>query len=177
VAPIFLLLIFAIFEFGLVFRQYLSMSTASRNATRTASTAGNNGQADYLTLQEIRRSTRALQDREITYVVIFKASTLTASIEDDAVLQPCLTASRVGICNRYVVSDFNRAVTDFGDCGTSSVSPDRFWCPSSRNVAVSGPPDHVGVYVRTRYQAITGIFGRNYDFGEQTIYRIEPQTR
>ena len=42
---------------------------------------------------------------------------------------------------------------------------------------MSGPPDYVGVYVHTRYRAITGIFGRNYYFGEQTIYRIEPQTR
>jgi Flp pilus assembly protein TadG len=177
VAPLFFLLIFAIFEFGLVFRQYLSMSTASRNATRTASTAGNLGQADYLTLQEIKRSTRAIKDSEITYVVVFKAPSPTASIEDDTALQPCLTASQTGICNRYVVSDFSRPTTDFGNCGTGSTSPDRYWCPSTRNVAVSGPPDYVGVYVHTRYQAITGIFGRNYDFGEQTIYRIEPQTR
>jgi hypothetical protein len=177
VAPLFFLLIFAIFEFGLVFRQYLTMSTASRNATRTASTAGNNGQADYLTLKEVRRSTRAIKDNEITYIVVFKAPTPTASLEDDTSLQPCLTASRPGICNRYVVSDFGRAPTDFGNCAVGSTSPDRFWCPSSRSVSVSGPPDYVGVYVHTRYRAITGMFGKNYEFGEQTIYRIEPQTR
>jgi hypothetical protein len=177
VAPLFFLLLFAILEFGLVFRQYLTMSTASRNATRTASTAGNAGQADYLTLQEIKRSTRAIRSDEITFIVIFKASDPTASIEDDAALQPCLVASQAGTCNRYVASDLDRPSSQFGDCSAASSTPDHYWCPTSRDVALSGPPDYVGVYIRTRYRAITGIFGRDYDFGEQTIYRLEPQTR
>ena len=176
-APLLFLLIFSILEFGLVFRQYLTMSTASRNATRTASAAGNAGQADFKILQEVTRSTRAIHSDEIQFIVVFKASGPNASIEDDAVLKPCLTASVANVCNRYVPSDLSRPVSAFGNCSPSSTTPDRYWCPTTRNVAVSAPPDYLGVYLRTRYRAATSIFGKSYDLGEQTVYRLEAQTR
>ena len=177
VAPLFFLLLFAILEFGLVFRQYLTMSSADRNATRAASAAGNSSLADYVTLQNIKKSTTAIKSSEIQTIVIFKASSPTASITNDASLQPCLTASQAGLCNRYVASDLTRPSTQFGNCSGGSTTPDRFWCPSSRVVAASGPPDYVGVYITTKYQAVTRIFGKTYNLSEQTIYRMEAQTR
>ncbi len=177
VAPLFFLMIFTVFEFGLVFRQYLTVSSADRNATRTASAAGNAAQADYLTLQAIVRSTRAISSSELRSIVIFKATGPKSSITTDSSLIPCLTASQANLCNRYVASDLTRPSTQFGDCTASSSTPDRFWCPTSRKIAASAPPDYVGVYITSRYDSITGIFGKNFNFSEQTIYRLEPQTR
>lgn len=177
VAPLFFLLIFSILEFGLVFRQYLTMSTADRNGTRAASAAGNAAQADYVTLQAIKKSSVAIKPSEIKTIVIFKASGPKASITDDLLLQPCLTTSVAGLCNRYTVSDLSRPIGDFGNCAIGSTSPDRFWCPTSRVVAASGPPDYIGVYIATKYQAVTKIFGKSYDLSEQTVYRMEAQTR
>lgn len=176
-APLFILLIFGVLEFGLVFRQYLTMSTADRNGTRAASAAGNTLQADYVTLQTIKRSTTAIRPEEIRTIVIFKAASPSASLEDDPGLTSCLNASKPGVCNRYVASDLTRPSSDFGDCSPGSVTPDRYWCPSSRIVAASGPPDYIGVYIATRYQAVTAVFGKSYDLSEQTIYRMEAQTR
>jgi len=176
VAPLFFLLIFSILEFGLVFRQYLTMSTADRNGTRAASAAGNAAQADYVTLQAIKKSSTAIKTSEITAIVIFKASGPAASINDVA-LQACLTASVAGVCNRYTAADLARPVGDFGNCSLGSASPDRFWCPTTRVVAASGPPDYIGVYIATRYQAVTKIFGKSYNLSEQTVYRMEAQTR
>ena len=177
VAPLFLLLVFTVFEFGLAFRQYLTISTADVNATRTASAAGNVGLADFLTLKEFNRSTAAIHASDVKTVVVFKAVGPKSSIENDASLMPCLTASRPGLCNRYVASDLGRDSSQFGNCAVGSTSPDRFWCPTSRIVAASGPPDYVGVYVATRYDSATGIFGKSFDFSQQTIYRLEAQTR
>jgi Flp pilus assembly protein TadG len=177
VAPLFFLLIFSTFEFGLAFRQYLTVSTASRNGTRSASAAGNFGDADYLTLQAIKSSTTALNANELTYIVIFKATGPTSSLENDTGLKPCMTASVAGVCNRYVVSDLSRPASDFGNCPGVTTGPDHYWCPTTRNVSASGALDYVGVYIHSRYKAATGIFGKSFDFGEQTIYRMEPQTR
>ena len=49
--------------------------------------------------------------------------------------------------------------------------------PAGRKVAVSDPPDYIGVYIATRYQAVTKIFGKSYNLSEQTVYRMEAQTR
>lgn len=168
VAPLFFLLIFSILEFGLVFRQYLTMSTADRNGTHAASTAGNAAQADYVTLQAIKKSSTTIKTSEIAAIVIFKASGPAASI-NDVTLQACLTASVAGVCNRYTATDLARPVGDFGNCSLGSASPDRFWCPTTRVVAASGPPDYIGVYITTRYQAaVTKVFGKSYNLSEQT---------
>src|SRR5580698_6422994 len=79
-APLFFMLIFSTFEFGLAFRNYLTVSTASRNATRTASAAGNVADADYLILQQVKSSTTALNSNELKYVVVFKATSPTSSL-------------------------------------------------------------------------------------------------
>jgi Flp pilus assembly protein TadG len=176
IAPLFFFLIFGVMEFGLVFRQYLTVSTASQNGTRTASTQGNLADADYATLQQLQHSLTAVKSSEISYIVIFKATGTNSSM-DSSPLSACKTASVANLCNRYTTTDFSRPASDFGNCPSVTTGPDHYWCPLGRNVSAAGPPDYLGVYIASTYKAITGVFGKNFTFGTQTIYRLEPQTR
>ena len=76
----------------------------------------------------------------------------------------------------YTTADFDADVDDF-DC--SGTSPDRFWCPTSRKVAVggpNGPPDYIGVWIQVKYDFITGLFpGGGMTFDDTTIMRLEPR--
>ena len=114
-----------------------------------------------------------MKTSEITAIVIFKASGPAASINDVA-LQACLTASVAGVCNRYTAADLARPVGDFGNCSLGSASPDRFWCPTTRVVAASGPPDYIGVYIETRHTGVTGVIGMTRDFSDEFVMRLEP---
>lgn len=173
VAPLFFLLIFGVLEFGLAFKTSLTVSNTSGNAARTASAAGNDALADFAILQEVARASGAIDPDDIQYIVVFDAGSATGTI-DVSPLSACKSASVTGLCNRYTPADFGRPETDFG-CSTTTPSPDRFFCPTSRDVALSDPPDYVGVYVVTRYEYFTGMFGDGRTFAEETIYRIEPR--
>ena len=54
-------------------------------------------------------------------------------------------------------------------------SPDRFWCPTGREVSVGAGLDYVGIYIRITHQYITGLFGDDVVFEDQMILKVEPQ--
>lgn len=174
VTPLFFLVIFGVFEFGLVFRQYLTVVNTTRNTARAATVAGNNVDADHRILQEFAKSSKAIKQSEILFMVIYKAPTVDADPENTASLSGCLTASVAGKCNRYTVADLARPASDF--TGLSG-APDAAWPPSSRIVSLAGPPDNIGVYVHTRHDKSSDAFGATHDFTDAVVYRIEPQTR
>jgi len=81
----------------------------------------------------------------------------------------------VGACNVYHASDMSRPVTDFG---CSSTSPDRYWCPTVRQVAQSvatgGPPDYIGVWMQVTHHWVTRLFGSTKILTSSAILRLEP---
>ena len=169
VAPLFLLIIFGVFEFGLLFRSYLTLSSGVRAGARTASTAGSSASADFTILQAIANNTKALKTSQIQVIVVFKASTTSTPVPAG-----CLTASvssGSNPCNRYVASDLSRPVTDFG-CVTGS--PDISWCPTTRKDRLSDPPDYIGVYMKVTHKYATGIFGGTKTLTDTVIMRVEP---
>jgi len=173
-APVFFLLIFAILEMSLVLRQYLGITSATRATARTASAVGNDADADHAVLTEFEKLFKTVDRSEIEYMIVFKPSGPEVDLDTAAALAACKVSSVAGLCNRYVASDVDRPAADFG-CGGGS--PDRFWCPSTREVALTGPPDFIGIYVKSRYRAITGIVGQSYDLTDQVIFRVEPRER
>jgi len=169
VAPLFLLIIFGVFEFGLLFRSYLTLSSGVRAAARAASTAGSDANADFLILQSITNNTRALKTSQIQVIVIFKATSTTTPVPT-----ACLTASvSTGStpCNRYVSTDLARPIAQFG-CLTGG--PDTAWCPTARKDRLSDPPDYIGVYMKVQHKYATGVFGGTKTLTDTVIMRVEP---
>lgn len=172
ITPIFLLVIFSIFEMGLLFRDSLTTDSASREGARAASTRGDRGDADYYIIRTIEHGLEAMGLERLQYVVVFKATG-----PNDTVPAACRVASQTDLCNRYTAADFfaeldTAAGADTGNfrCG----SRDSAWCPTTRETSLSAGTDFIGIHVETRHEFITGFFSGGNDLGETTILRLEP---
>ena len=86
-APIVFLLIFAIVEFGFMFRDYISLRGAAAESVRAAAIAGNDVSADFRILEVVQGTSGPLPDGAITRVVIFRADTAASTVPPS-----CLTA-------------------------------------------------------------------------------------
>ena len=175
ITTLFLFLVFAIFEMGLLFRDSLTTNNASREAARAASTKGRDHDADYYTIRVTEHGLGAMGLQSLEYMDVLKASG-----PGDTVPGACLSASQAGLCNRYTPADFFAEIEDSGGnptgnfgCGTL----DAAWCPTGREARASVGPDYVGVYIKTRHSYLTGMFGTQTDLEATTILRIEPDTR
>ena len=174
ITPVLLLFVFAIFEFGFAFRDYLGVANTTRDGVREASVAGNVADADYRILRSIRRASAALPDGALDQIIIFEASG-----PDGGVPAACLGGSQTGVCNTYSPSDMDLDLSWFG-CqtigdGDPVNSPDRFWCPEDREVSVTAGLDFIGIYVSVHHEYITGFFGDSITFEDTTILQVEPQ--
>lgn len=129
-------------------------------------------------------------------------------VGDDGVSPGCLAGRPVvGRCNVYTPADFDRAAMQLEemarlraeeDAGRTPVknlskfwfgclttgpnagrSPDRHWCPMSRNVAQSSNrglgPDFVGVYMKVDHEWLTKIFGNSREVTDLSVIRMEPR--
>jgi hypothetical protein len=176
VTPVFALLLFGILEFGLTFRDYLTVANVSRDSARGGSAYGDGLYADYNIIQVAQQSSKGFRPNEIRRLVVFDAGSVDGSIFDTGhAAHACLNASNgiPNVCNVYTASDLQRPKSDFG-C-KSGQNLDRFWCPTTREVRASGPPDYIGVYVLARHDFVTGLFGDGMDLQDEIVMRIEPQ--
>jgi hypothetical protein len=176
ITPIFALVIFGILEFGLTFRDYLTVANTSRDSGRAASAYGDDLYADYNIIRVAQQSSKGFRPNEIRRLVVFNAGSVNGSILSSShPAHPCLTSTNgiAGICNVYDSADLQRTKAAFGCKATETL--DKYWCPTAREVSASGPPDYIGIYVQARHDFITGLFGPGMDLSDQIIMRIEPQ--
>jgi hypothetical protein len=176
ITPVFAVLVFGILEFGLAFRDSLTVANVSRDSARGASAYGDGLYTDWNVIQVALQSSKGFRPNEIQRLVIFRAVSVNGSIRSSShPSNGCLTSSNgiQGECNVYLAADLRRPKTDFG-C-RSDRNLDRYWCPTTREVRASGPPDYVGVYVQARHSFITGLFGSGMNLTDEIVMRIEPQ--
>ena len=162
VLPIILLFIFGITELGLGFKDFLSVSNASREGTRIASSAGNDPNADCAVLSGLSNSLVALDLDQIDRVEVYRGKP-DGSGQD-------LTKTNV---YRYLAGDPM-------DCGNWSQTV--AWPSTDRNTIVgSGPLSQpltiVGVKVVYEHDWITGFgpFNGTWTFERSTQSRVEPE--
>ncbi len=167
--PVFFMVIFAIIEFGFVFRDYTSINAATSDAVRVLSIAGDDLDADHRTLEAFAVAAVALPDDSIDTIIVYAAAG-----PSDAVPTACLSGSVSGVCNVYTATDHLRDVTDFGCVGTSA--PDRFYCPTSRDTAQISA-DFVGLHVIGQRDLITGFFGDVRTLTATEVLPVEPRDR
>lgn len=168
--PVFILLVLGILEFGLGFRSYLTVSNSAQAGARTATTVGNQVDADFLILANLREALSTIPVSEIQQIIVFKATGPNSTL-DDAGLVACRTGSQTNKCNTYTGADLTASMSSFG-CGNAAL--DRFWCPTARKTALADPPDYVGVMVKIRHDTATGLFGTGHTVEDDLVMRIEP---
>ena len=175
IVPVLLTLAVGIAEFGLGWRDSLTVSNAMRAGARVGSAAANNRTADYEVLQAVRAAVADLPTGAVERIVVYDAAGL-----DGDVPTTCTQGTPGPTCNVYTEADLTRPVSAFGGTATSCAADaiDRFWCPTQRKArqsGVGGPPDYLGVWVQVRHDFVTGLFGGGLTITDGAVMRLEPQ--
>jgi len=180
----FLLVIFAIVEFGMAFRTDLTVDNASQRGSRAASVAGRAPTADFDIITALADGLEDGGLERVERVIVYRATTPSDPIPAGclAITNPTGPNGMTDQCNVYGPDAFNAPLesspgVDSDEWQCSTVARDRFWCPTSREVSFSaGPRDYVGVYVETTHQYLTGFFGDDVQLDATTVSRLEPET-
>jgi hypothetical protein len=170
ILPLLLYLVFGIVEFGLFFRDYLTVANTTRTGARVGSSAGATADADYRILQSLKSAASALPSgaNSIDGISVFKASAVSSALPNSS----CTTGSVSGVCNFYTAADLNRPQTDFG-CGVGD--RDLAWCPTGRSDSQSAGTDYVGVWIKTTHGFVTRLYGPSRTITDSVVMRIEPK--
>ncbi|MCJ7779434.1 MAG: pilus assembly protein [Acidimicrobiia bacterium] len=166
VAPLLVLLVFGIFEYGLLFREKLTIASAATSSARTGATMGTRADADYRILQALEAGLYDQVDSGVLIRVdIFEANPNTGTKtgkQDSYAYDPDGLVCKWSPCPDPVA----------GSGATGS------WLPADRDVVLlpgGGGLDVLGVEVVYHHYAIGGLVpGVEGDFSERALVRLEP---
>lgn len=172
ISPLLILLVLMGTETGMVLRDHLTISAASRSGARVGSSSGVARLADHDVLQAVAAGLGSVPTSDVELVIVF---------EPDAggqMAPACRTSSQNGLCNRYTGADLARPSSDFtGTTSCTGSSPDRYWCPllRERDQASVDGPDWFGVYVQIRHRSLAQGFMGDRSLSNTTVMRLEPR--
>jgi len=177
VMPILLLIGFGLVEFALAWRADNRLDSSTATAGRVAAAAGKSTYADRDTLVALVASMPSDLLANLDRVVIYKSTNANGSVPNASCIPGVGVSTSVGVsgvCNSYsgafVRSVTSSTTTGFGG-GTAN---DGYWAPSTRKDTILGPPDYVGVYVRTTYADRTGTYWNDIRLTDTSVFRIQP---
>jgi hypothetical protein len=150
--------------------------TASAQAARVGAVSGSRVEADRDILVALKASLPGAELAELDRVVVFKPSTAQGAVPTGCIKPPG-DPSQTGTpsCNTYTGATV-RAVssTSMDGFGGAASAADRYWAPAVRKDTLIGPPDYLGVWVRTTHTGITGDFFGDITLTKVVIFRIQP---
>lgn len=156
VLPIAILMIMAIAEFSLAFKDWLTIAHASREGGRAAATYGDDPRADILILNAIG------------------ANLIGANL--DSLKDVEIGNPQTGISTTYSYTP--GPFCDWTPCPDPDVGLPLYtppnWLPSSRDVSAP-TTDRITVRMEYTHQWVTGFFNDTSDFTTEITMRIEPQ--
>lgn len=176
VLPVVLLLGLGTAEMGLGWVARDRAQTATAQAARVAAVSGSRIESDRDVLLTLLASLPAEELANLDRVVVFKPSSAQGAVPAGCVKAPAdPSETGTSTCNTYT-GDTVRSVTAssmdrFGG-GPSAV--DRYWAPASRKDTLAGPPDYIGVWLRTTHDNVTGSFFGDLTMTTVSIFRIQP---
>lgn len=175
ITPIFFLLIFGILDYGLLFRDYLTLGNGTTAGARMAAVAGNDSLADWNIIQAVKKGTAAVPPGTVTKLVVFYAAGGASSIPPSCQSAAAPFTDTTNRCNGYAPSrDWVSTQPLDYNCTTPGYSLG--WCPTTRKVTKTGVgPDFLGVYLEFRHQYLTKLFGSSAVISDTTLTRLEPQ--
>jgi TadE-like protein len=161
------LTLFAVVEFGLAFKDWLSVSHAAREGARAGATYGDDPRADIQILRDIEQTLSPAGISDGMTARIFEATPLGESTTYNyAPGTGCASTSSPalpGCC------DWSPCPEPFR---TTYVTP--VWDPADRDVEAP-TTDRIGVEVDFTHVWLTGYFTPDADFTASTDFQVEPQ--
>ena len=173
--PLVFMFVFGVIEYGLVFRDDLTVTNGSRDGARAA-TAFTDPLGDFKILQTMQESLQVVDEDDIERIVIYRATNDSTPVPAACLaIDPRVSHATTGMgCNVYTLDDL--AQPDRFGCDDPT-DWDQGWCPGDRDVVGSsfaGDVDFVGVFVEIDHDFVTGFFGPGMNLTETTVMRMEP---
>ncbi|MBL8778553.1 MAG: pilus assembly protein [Acidimicrobiales bacterium] len=176
--PLLVMIAIGILEFGLAWRDSITIASTTRAGARVGSNAGNDRMADYNTLLAVQAAVASIPNAQINKVVIYRSTTT------DGAVPPNCTTSATGInsgsvrCNVYTGAQLaTLSTSNFATTGTScsAAAWDRFWCPLDRQSQQSAGADYLGVWISVSHPWVTRMFpGSGLTITDHAVMRLEP---
>ncbi|MDH3730541.1 MAG: pilus assembly protein [Acidimicrobiia bacterium] len=162
VATVLFTLLFGIIEFGLAFRDWLSITSSTREGARVASAAGQDPLADCFILNSMTGPLLAVPIEDLSNnfrVTIYKADALGNPTAEKQVYIPDTTGGALDplSCN----DSWDRIQNDYK--------------PEDRGVAANDL-DTIGVRIDFTHQWITGLLPGSPNWTDDAIMRMEPRS-
>ncbi len=162
VLPVILLIFFAILEFGLLFKDYLSTISAVRAGVRIASAEPRAPTFAADAAKQVQNGSTALDMSSVTALWVYRADPSTGFPVGDS---PPGSYANCTTCVKY---KWDAAANTFTQTSTS-------WISTSQNACVADPGhDTIGVYLEVKHKAITGAIFSTIIIREHSVMSLEP---
>lgn len=168
VTPLVMALLFGIIELGFLFKDYLAAAGAVRAGVRMASANPRTASFAQDAVNDVARTGGAMNLADVKELWVYKVDKANAAKN-----LPVGLSDFSGLCNVCVRYRW--------DVGTKLfVSTYDNWPAASQNACSSsstgGPPDRIGVYIRLKHDAFTGLVFNTITISEASIMSLEPMS-
>ena len=184
VLPLVMGILFVILDYGIVFRDQLTLQDAVNDAARAGSIMGpdtsvEGANGDFEVISTLREGLGSIDADAIEQIVVFKGTAPDGGSPESHVPALCKDGtSQPGECNVYPVDDAFLAAQEgnyaYFNCDATPSSPACNWPPEDRD---DGPvPDdieYLGVWVELRTDRFIGVAGPSF-VDRAAIVRLEP---
>ncbi len=186
VAPFFMFIVLGIMEYGLIFRDLLTLGDAIADSAKFGAIQGggvtsSGDTADYTMMNLLRQNLAAVPAAWVSKVIIYKGASADAGTPIKQVPPTCRdnsVSSTAAKCNVYPPTDAFREVQNansaYFKC-VAGVGKACGWNPVTRkNGPKNADIEYVGVYVKLVRPMPTKLFGSTFTLEQANIQRIEP---
>lgn len=156
VTPVVLLLMLSILEFGLFFKNYLSVSASTKAGVRTASANPRVASFAQDAADQVQAASGALDRSSIQELWVYKAN------PGDNFPIGFGSFANCSVCVKFRWS------------GTSFVPTSSTWAGTDQNACITSPPDRIGVYIKYRHTPASQFVIRTISFSQADVLRLEP---
>ncbi len=179
ILPLLAMLIAGIIEFGMAWRDSLTVSSGTRSAARVVSNLGSNRLSDYEALLTLDAALQGLSTSYVVGVLIYDASAVDGAIPPACFGADGTPKSITGSCNYYSAAMIDSmSISNFDGVSAttcSATSWDHFYCPTSRETRQNQGLEIIGVWVRVKRGWFTNMFpGQGLTVEHRTVMNAEP---
>jgi len=158
--PLLLLLFFGIIEFGMLYKDYLAVTSSVRAGARMASAEPRVTSYATDAADQVAKEAAALDMNRVNELWVYKATASGYPVGSNG--------TSFNACTSCVKFTWNNTTKKFVQQSSS-------WASTQQN-ACSGDAAHdsVGVYMKYTYQGVTGLIFNEMPLEEHTVMSLEP---
>jgi Flp pilus assembly protein TadG len=157
ITPVFLVLVFGIIEFGLVFKDWLAVSSTVRAGARMASAEPRTATFASDAAAQVAKEGTALGMSNVKELWVYKANADGTPVGGTSAFTTC------GTCVKFRWN------------GSAFTQTSSSWTSTQQNACQNDPNrDTIGVYLKYDHPAVTGLFFNSLTLSEHTVMALEP---